>query len=173
VLYIANEQEASELKEMAERLQLRAKERIRVVRGMGGVREDLGDIILRVAPCALFLDSVTKWSGDDLRVAVTLCQRLKDYTVRLNAPSIVINQVTKDGDHAGLNQMQHAVDTTMLFYAEDEDAATDRRCLYTRKNRFGPAPTLQFFQMTPRGLVPAAPPEQEEEDDDDPEGGGL
>jgi len=160
VLYIANEQEAEELLETAVRIRLQAKEKIRVVRGMGGIREDLGDLILQFAPCAIILDSVTKWSGDDLRVAVTLCQRLKDYTVRLRAPSIVINQVTKDGDHAGLNQMQHAVDCTMLFYVDDDPR--ERRCLYTRKNRFGPAPVMQFFEMTPHGLIPS--PDEESHD---------
>jgi len=163
VLYIANEQEASELKAMAERLELKAKERIRIVKGMGGLRDDLGDIILRFSPCLLILDSVTKWSGDDPRVAVTICMRLKDYSVRLTAPALVINQICKSGDHHGLNQMQHAVDTTLLFYPDDEGPAT-RRVLYTHKNRFGPAPTQQFLEMTPRGLVPATMPSLDDEE---------
>lgn len=83
--------------------------------------------------------------------AVTICQRLKDYTVRLNSPTIVINQVTKSGDHSGLNKMQHAVDATMLFEILGENPEDPRR-LHVRKNRNGPAPVSQYFEMTESGL---------------------
>jgi|SRR5271157_1415603 len=156
-LYIANEQDADELKATAERLNLRHKDQIRIVKAMGGVSYDIGELLLHYAPCVTFLDSVTKWSGEDMRVAVIICQRLKDYTVRLKAPTIVINQVTKGGDHAGLNQLQHAVDMTCMFdiILEDGDILkpdTPRR-LMTMKNRWGPAPEEQFFEMTPTGLI--------------------
>jgi len=114
--------------------------------------------------------------------AVIICQRLKDYTVRLNAPTIVINQVTKSGDHSGLNKMQHAVDATMLFEILGENPEDPRR-LHVRKNRNGPAPVSQYFEMTELGLFeideslamdrlsgPAKPePPLEEVEDDDSE----
>lgn len=159
VLYIANEQDASELRETALRLKLRNPELIRVVKGMGGMSFDLGELLTRFKPSLILLDSVTKWSGDDPALAVTICQRLKDYSVMLKAPSIVINQVTKGGDHAGLNQMQHAVDMCCLFeilHEDENEVASDKtlRHLWSTKNRFGPAPEEQFFGMTPEGLVP-------------------
>lgn len=155
-LYIANEQHANELKDTASRLELRNAGRIRIVKAMGGVDFDIGDLLLEFQPCIIFLDSVTKWTGEDPELAVKICQRLKDYTVRLQAPSIVVNQVTKDGGHAGLNKMQHAVDMTCLFDILIEDGVpitpeTPRR-LSTLKNRFGPAPVEQFYQMTAKGL---------------------
>lgn len=170
VLYIANEQDASELKETAERLCLPNLHRIRIVRAMGGVSHDIGDMLLHFGPCATFLDSVTKWSGEDMHFAVQICQRLKDYTVRLNGPTLVVNQVTKGGEHAGLNQLQHAVDTTMLFELllnPGEKATPDTpRVLTARKNRFGPAPIEQFFQMTGTGLVEISEEEAEGADDE-------
>jgi predicted ATP-dependent serine protease len=118
---------------------------------MGGVTHDIGTLLLHYAPCLTILDSVTKWSGEDMNEAVVICQRLKDYTVRLNSPTIVINQVTKSGDHSGLNKMQHAVDSTMLFEVLGENPDDPRR-LHVRKNRQGPAPVSQYFEMTPTGL---------------------
>jgi predicted ATP-dependent serine protease len=123
---------------------------------MGGVAYDIGELLLHYKPCVTFLDSVTKWSGEDMRLAVVICERLKDYTVRLNAPTIVINQVTKGGDHAGLNQLQHAVDMTCMFdiiLDEGEVLKPDTpRRLMAMKNRCGPAPVEQFYEMTGTGL---------------------
>jgi len=150
-LYIANEQDAAEIKTTGGRLHLKNMGRIRIVKAMGGVQTDIGAYLLHYKPCFIVLDSVTKWSGEDMNLAVTICQRLKDYTVRLNAPSIIVNQVTKGGEHAGLNKMQHAVDTTMLFEVWGENPDDPRR-LHVRKNRFGPAPVSQYFEMTAQGL---------------------
>jgi DNA repair protein RadA/Sms len=155
VLYIANEQEASELKTTAKRLDIRHAGRIRIVRAMGGVQHDIGDLLMRYKPCLVVLDSLTKWSGEDLNLAVVIAQRLKDYAVALSCPIIAINQVNKGGDHAGLEKLQHAVDTTAMFdILEDaklEDGSTPRR-LMTMKNRFGAAPEEQFYKMTEFGL---------------------
>lgn len=151
VLYIANEQHASELKETGKRLKLKHANLIRIVNAMGGVTTDIGTLLLRHSPCLVILDSVTKWSGEDMNEAVIICQRLKDYTVRLNAPTIVINQVTKEGAHAGLNKMQHAVDATMMFEVLGSTPDSPRR-LHVEKNRHGPAPVSQFYEMTALGL---------------------
>jgi DNA repair protein RadA/Sms len=150
-LYIANEQDPTEIKTTGGRLQLKNMHLIRIVKAMGGVTADIGAYLLRYKPCLIILDSVTKWAGEDMNVAVTICQRLKDYTVRLNAPSLVVNQVTKGGEHAGLNKMQHAVDATMLFEVWGENPSDPRR-LHVRKNRFGPAPVSQYYEMTGHGL---------------------
>lgn len=151
VLYIANEQHASELKETSKRLRLKHANLIRIVNAMGGVTQDIGTLLLRYSPCLVILDSVTKWSGEDMAEAVVICNRLKDYTVRLKAPTIVINQVNKGGEHAGLNKMQHAVDATMLFEVLGTNPSSPRR-LQVEKNRHGPAPVSQFYEMTAEGL---------------------
>jgi DNA repair protein RadA/Sms len=152
VLYIANEQHAPELKETAKRLELRHNNLIRIVKAMGGVSHDIGTLLLHYKPCLTILDSVTKWSGEDMAAAVVICQRLKDYTIRLGAPTIVINQVTKSGDHSGLNKMQHAVDATMLFEILGDNPGDPRR-LSVRKNRNGIAPVYQYYEMVTLGLV--------------------
>lgn len=173
-LYIANEQDAVELKSIAERLMLRHKDKIRIVKAMGGIADDIGDLILYYQPCFIILDSVTKWVGEDLGLAVQVAYRMKDYTVRLQAPSIMINQVTKEGGHAGLMQLQHAVDTCSLFQilegeidenGKEIPLSKAPRRIQTLKNRFGQLDE-QFYAMTGDGLVEIDlnPVEGEEED---------
>lgn len=169
-LYIANEQSAEEIALTSERLELKHPDRIRIVKAMGGVNFDIGDLILFYEPSIVFLDSVTKWSGEDMSEAVIICERLKDYCVRIKAPAIVVNQVTKDGDHAGLNKLQHAVDMTAMFDViidDNEDLRTAPRRLMNAKNRFGPAPVEQYYLMTPRGLMLIDPDDEQDSDTDE------
>lgn len=162
VLYIANEQDPREIAETGERLRLRYMPRICVVKAMGGVTFDIGDIFLGYKPCLVLLDSITKWVGEDMALAVIMAQRLKDWAVKLEAPVIIVNQVTKDGDHAGRKQLEHAVDWAGMFEIMKDVTADDGsplpvaqrpRVLASSKNRFGPAPEEQFYKMTERGLV--------------------
>jgi DNA repair protein RadA/Sms len=162
-LYIANEQSHKEISDTAERLSLTHRHRIRIVKAMGGVTHDIGDLLRHYKPCFTILDSLTKWVGEDLVLAVVVAQRLKDYAVLLNHPIIIINQVNKGGDHAGLEKLQHAVDTTMMFDILEGELDEEGkllppklspRQLHSIKNRFGPAPEEQFFQMTQTGLIP-------------------
>lgn len=161
-LYIANEQSAEEIAETGERLKLAHRGKIRIVKAMGGVTHDIGDLLIHYKPCLAILDSITKWAGEDMAAAVVIAQRIKDYAVKLECPCIIVNQVTKDGDHAGLKQLEHAVDMAAMFDtlldAIDESgnvvpAKLAPRRLTTSKNRFGPAPEEQFFTMTETGLV--------------------
>lgn len=161
-LYIANEQSDEEIADTGSRLQLECKSRIRIVKAMGGVTHDIGDLLLYYKPCFTILDSITKWAGEDMSLAVVIVQRLKDYCVKLNAPCLVINQITKEGDHAGLKQLEHAVDMAAMFetlldmLSDDGKPIAPKdapRRLLSSKNRFGPAPEEQYFRMTETGLV--------------------
>jgi DNA repair protein RadA/Sms len=163
VLYIANEQDGSEIRSTAERLILPNADNIYIVNAMGGVDFDIADLLLQYKPCLVILDSLTKWSGDDPALAVFIAQRLKEYAVKLKCPMIAISQVTKDDDYAGLNKLKHEVDLLAMFDILEGELdergqpipknLSPRRLMST-KNRNGPAPEEQFFQMTELGLVP-------------------
>ncbi len=162
VLYIANEQDGSEIRSTAERLDLPNADNIFIVNAMGGVDFDIGELLLQYKPCLVILDSLTKWAGDDPGLAVFIAQRLKEYAVKLKCPMIAISQVTKDDDYAGLNKLKHEVDLLAMFdILEGELDAEGKaipknespRRLMSTKNRNGPAPEEQFFQMTELGLV--------------------
>jgi DNA repair protein RadA/Sms len=145
VLYIANEQTPDEIKTTAERIQIPNIRMIRVVKAMGGLKSPLGDLIMRYKPCLMILDSLTKLTGDDPNLAIRVCEALKTYTVELRAPSLIVNQINKDGDHAGLMKIQHAVDAT--FFLEKDDTSGERY-FYSTKNRFGESPKAIELLMT-------------------------
>lgn len=160
-LYIANEQAAEEIGETAQRLGLKNRDKIRIVKAMGGVTHDIGDLLVHYKPCLTILDSITKWAGEDMSLAVVIAQRIKDYAVKLECPCVIVNQVTKDGDHAGLKQLEHAVDMAAMFdilsdvVDENGDPVPPKlspRRLMSSKNRFGIAPEEQFYMMTSTGL---------------------
>lgn len=166
-LYIANEQSSTEIEDTANRLDLKHaspdSRLIRIVKAMGGITHDIGTLLVYYKPSLVILDSLTKWVGEDLALAVVVLYRLKDYAVKLECPIIVINQVTKDGDQAGRKQLEHAVDMTCMFdilegEIDEEGKPIPKplspRRLMSEKNRFGPAPEEQFFQMLATGLVP-------------------
>jgi DNA repair protein RadA/Sms len=146
VLYIANEQTPDEIKTTAERIRIPNIRMIRVVKAMGGLKSPLGDLILRYKPCLMILDSLTKLTGDDPNLAIRVCEALKTYTVELKAPSLIVNQINKDGDHAGLMKIQHAVDAT---YFLEKDDTSGERFFYSTKNRFGESPKAIELIMTP------------------------
>lgn len=161
-MYIANEQSKDEIDDTASRLALECRERILIVKAMGGVNFSIGALLGHFKPCFVVLDSITKWVGEDMELAVSIAYQLKEISVSLKAPVIIINQVNKDGDHAGLKKLEHAVDWSGMFdILEGEVDAEGNpipkkdspRRLMSTKNRFGPAPEEQFFQMTETGLV--------------------
>jgi predicted ATP-dependent serine protease len=170
VLYIANEQEASEIKTTAKRIEIKHLGRIRIVKAMGGLRRDLGSLLLEYRPAAIILDSLTKLS-DDPQVGCTILERLKSYAVELLAPCLVVNQINKDGDHAGLQKLQHAVDAVYMLDKDDTDGS---RFFYSTKNRFGEAPKGIELLMTPGdapvpGKLMVKPKEESKEEEDDGE----
>jgi predicted ATP-dependent serine protease len=166
VLYIANEQTDKELEMYARRLGIQRLNRIRILDAMGGFRRDLGTILLEHKPKLVILDSLTKMVSDDSpHDAVIIVQRLKEYSVVLKCPILIVNQVNKSGDHAGLNEVLHAGDSLLFL---DKDDYTGKRHLYSQKNRFGEAPINQFLWMMPADserpgyLIPAEDDDHEE-----------
>ncbi len=147
VLYIANEQDASEIKITAHRIGVTRLNQIRMVKAMGGLKSDMGELLLKWKPCVFILDSLTKLVGEDMTLAVTVAERLKGYSVELNAPSLIVNQVNKEGDHSGLQKLQHAVDATFMLQNDPEVPEDRSRFLYSLKNRFGMCQGLEL-EMT-------------------------
>jgi DNA repair protein RadA/Sms len=144
-LYIANEQDAAEIKTTAKRIQIRNTNKIRIVKAMGGLRRTLDELYAQYKPCVVMIDSLTKMVGEDLPLAVTVLERLKVLTIEHNCPSLIVNQVNKDGDFAGLKKIEHCVDGTFMLEKDDVDGT---RFFYSTKNRFGQAPLGVELEMT-------------------------
>ena len=158
VLYIAAEEAAPQIKDRGIRLKIRNPSLVRVY--PLGAGSDIGEIIQRRKPCAIIVDSLQGLTKN-LEQQVEYCKALKEYSVVLDAPSIIISQVTKQEDMAGLMALQHEVDTCALFTIIDKH----KRLLENEKNRFGQLQRI-FFKMTETGLVETKAPKEYEDESD-------
>jgi DNA repair protein RadA/Sms len=159
-LYIAAEQSSAEIKLTAERLDLDNIKMIRMVPAMGGYAE-IGNILARRKPKFAVLDSLQGLCGEDQEATIAVLDIMKKFAVEGKFPFIAINQVTKDGELAGLMKYQHHVDCTMTFFPEPDGT----RILEVMKNRFGRAHIDMAFEMTEKGLVHL--PDYDNEDTED------
>lgn len=159
IIYIAAEEAKEQIKDRALRLKVCNIHLIRVY--PLGASTDLGEIFQRRKPAAVIVDSLQGLTSE-LEQSVDYCKAFKEYSVALNAPFIVISQVNKDEDLAGLMSLQHAVDTTMLFTIHEDEEKT--RQLESLKNRFGPSQSV-YLKMTETGLHETAGFDDDDDED--------
>lgn len=73
-----------------------------------------------------------------------------------NIAVVIVGQVTKDGDLAGINYLEHAVDAVLKL---EGDKNTPLRVCSPSKNRFGSTEEVGLFSMTERGLISVENPD--------------
>jgi DNA repair protein RadA/Sms len=165
VLYIAAEQSLPEIKLTADRLKLKAGHRIRMIPAMGGTA-NIAAILRHRKPKLVVLDSLQGLCGQNESLQLEVCDIVKKYAVELKAPIIIVSQVTKDGQMAGLMMLQHHVDTTMTLFSDEEGI----RIQEVTKNRFGRAFINQEYTLTEKGLeIYIREDEEDEEVNEDDE----
>jgi DNA repair protein RadA/Sms len=163
VLYICSEEDIPEVKLRAQRIKVKCQHLIRGLTTATGTESfgQLESILAQYRPCAIILDSIPGLMGPDMAGAVDLCKLMKTYSVKLKAPSILIDHVNKDGDFAGKEELQHTPDTCITLFPRPGQEAI--RVLTTEKNRFGQAYVSVALEMTETGL------RYVDEDEDDAE----
>lgn len=153
VLYVAGEENLSQLKARADRLKADASAIIVLV-------ETIVEVILRNAkqfnPDIIFIDSIqTTYSNlsrgvpgqtNQLKVVT---QALTHFAKERNIPIILIGHVTKAGGLAGPKVLEHMVDTVLYFEGEE---GMPLRTLRAVKNRFGNIQDVGIFEMHGDGL---------------------
>lgn len=175
VVLVANEQSPDEIRAKAIELGIVHMHEICVVKAMGGFSGNLFEIISRYKPCFTVIDSLSKLVGRDPDLAVIVAAMMKELSVKLNMPTFMINQVTKDLNHAGQEKLQHEVDMTALG-----STLGNKRILESEKNRNGQAPLALGMEMkgpeefaagrgglTILGMV--APQDESEGEDEEPD----
>ena len=180
VIYVANEQTPDEIRAKALELGVVHMRQICVVKAMGGFSGNLFEIMARYKPCLIIIDSLTKLVGRDPELAVIVASMMKELSDKLNAPTLLVGQVTKDLNHAGLEKLQHEVDCTALI-----SRIGSKRIMESEKNRNGEAPLALEMQMRGpeefaagrgglqiMGIV-EPPDEDEEEQDEEPDDGPV
>lgn len=148
-LYVAAEENIKQINHRTSRLRVANRALMRML-PMNHIDRNIGQIILARKPCLVVIDSLSKLVKNDPANAVEICARFKDYATELECPFLIIDHVTKDGDFAGFEDLQHEVDCTMMYTVYDDGV----RQLQTIKNRAGQGMVKRFFDMTENGLVP-------------------
>jgi predicted ATP-dependent serine protease len=155
--YMAAEEPLEQIKGRSDRLgftdddKFIGEGRIRMIPLMGGY----GDLPDPTKSGLTIYDSLNAASGDDMRGAVMIARSLKEYSEKGRTPVIAVSHINKRGDIAGLEALQHWVDTTMTFFPTEEKLGEESpRELVVEKNRNGAAFKKMLFNMTEKGLVP-------------------
>lgn len=162
IVYIGAEEAPEDILDRAERLGLPPDVIDQILSFPLGCEADVVSVVRDSGGCAVFLDSLQGLTKD-LIEQVELCKNFKRLSMELRAPTLIMCQVTKDLDAAGLKALQHEVDTDLRFTTFDHN----QRELQPMKNRFGNTDVLLELLMTDKGLVRDPGATQEEEDDDE------
>jgi len=165
-LYIASEERCEQIKARADRLDIQHQGLIRMVPAMTGATPPIQELVERYNPGAMFLDSVNGISGDNMQDQVTVCNLIKQVCSKAQAVGVILCHVTKGSEIAGVMGLQHAVDATYTFFA-DESIDGVPRVLHVEKNRNGRAFIDLKFDMTPKGLILRGDDVEEDEEYED------
>jgi predicted ATP-dependent serine protease len=155
VLYLSAEEAPEQIKDRCKRIRLKNLKRIIVYNaiknGIAGI--SIEELAAPVKPRLVILDSVQAIaSGEERqdRFAAELALEIKDYCSKHPCAAILINHMTKNDKLTGRTTVQHHVDATFAFTADNRGIRT----LASIKNRFGQSPLRMNFRMGERGLEP-------------------
>lgn len=155
-LYVAGEESAEQIALRVERLGLDIN-KFEVLESNS--IEELGGFLGRVTnvPNLVVVDSIqtmvtegtagTAGSVGQVREAAF---QIIEMTKRLGMITVIVGQITKEGDIAGPKLLEHMVDTVLYF---EGDKNNELRILRVTKNRFGPTDEVGIFKMTEKGLM--------------------
>jgi DNA repair protein RadA/Sms len=157
VLYTTGEETVSQVADRARRIDA-AHDDIWIVN-----ETDVAWILQRareINPAILVVDSIQTLSGEDIGPARSLAAitkgsaQLAGYAKSTGTIVILICHVTKEGDLAGPETLQHIVDVTLQLEL-GEHFEGRFRYLRASKNRFGPTTEVAAFEMTAGGMISA------------------
>lgn len=156
-LYASGEESASQIKRRADRILDGISDNLWILSdtSMNNVLRHIetidADFIVTDSIQTFVMDGVDSRPGSPtqtMQCAGELLHIAKD-PVRPRAV-IMIGQMTKENELAGLRALEHMVDTVLLM---DSNTGEEIRSLYCSKNRFGSTGEMGFFSMTESGLV--------------------
>jgi DNA repair protein RadA/Sms len=113
-----------------------------------------------IQPSAIVVDSIQTMFSETLDSSPGSVSQVRHVALQFlnlaktqNLPVFLIGHVTKDGSIAGPKVLEHVVDVVLYFEGERRQ---NHRIIRAVKNRFGAANEVGIFEMTSRGLIPAA-----------------
>jgi DNA repair protein RadA/Sms len=158
VVYASGEESESQIKNRADRILERINPNIWVIADTS--MNNVLSYIEEVNPDLIIADSIQSFVLEELLPSragsptqtMECANELLKIAKNKESPKavIVIGQMTKSDELAGLRALEHLVDTVLIIDGENEE---ELRGLLASKNRFGSTGEMGFFSMTEIGLL--------------------
>ena len=153
VLYVSGEESAEQLKLRADRIGVNSDALYVLPETDMSV---VYDAVEELSPDCLIIDSIQTMCDDGIPSAAGSVSQVREITGSLmklaktrGITTFVVGHVTKDGNIAGPNMLEHMVDTVLYFEGERQLFYRILRCV---KNRFGSTNEIGVFEMGGSGL---------------------
>ena len=158
VLYASGEESESQIKNRADRILNKIHENLWILSDTS--MDNVLDNILEIDADLIIIDSIQTFtleafpgsrSGSPTQTmeCANELQKIAKGGKRPRAV-ILIGQMTKDDELAGLRALEHLVDTVLFIESDNNE---ELRSLLSTKNRFGSTGEMGFFAMLEQGMV--------------------
>lgn len=158
VLYATGEESDSQIKNRAERILIEIDDKIWIMADTSMDR--VLEAVKQVDPDIIIIDSIQTFTLQEFLPSragnPTQTMECAGELVQIaKSPSrqravIMIGQMNKNDEIAGLRSLEHLVDTVLILEGENEE---ELRSIIASKNRFGSTGEMGFFSMTEKGLL--------------------
>lgn len=164
VLYASGEESESQIKNRADRILDKVHDNVWVFSDnslnhvLGGIASIDPDVIVIDSIQTFVLEEFPSRPGSPtqtMECATALLQVAKN--PQKPRAVIMVGQMTKDNELAGLRALEHLVDTVLILDGEEGE---ELKQLSASKNRYGSTGEIGFFSMTEKGLVPIDNPSE-------------
>ena len=158
VLYATGEESDSQIKNRADRVMETIHENIWIIADTS--LNHVMEAVQEVDPDIIVLDSIQTFVLEEflparagnptqtMECAAALVQCAK--SPERQRAVILIGQMNKNDEIAGLRSLEHLVDTVLVLEGNNEE---ELRSIMATKNRFGSTGEMGFFTMTEKGLL--------------------
>lgn len=158
VLYASGEESESQIKSRADRLFEKTDDNIWVFSDVS--MNNVISTIDEIDPDLIIVDSIQTFTLEEnlpsRAGSPTQTMECANQLLRIAKSSkkpravIMVGQMNKSEEIAGLRALEHLVDTVLIIEGENEE---ELRALLASKNRFGSTGEMGFFSMTEKGLL--------------------
>lgn len=158
VIYATGEESDSQIKNRADRILKKINDNIWIVSDTN--LNNVVDYINEIDPDLIIVDSIQTFTLDEYLPSragsPTQTMECANELLRIAKSSdrpravILVGQMNKNEEIAGLRSLEHLVDTVLIIEGESEE---ELRSLQSSKNRFGGTGEIGFFGMTETGMV--------------------
>ncbi|MGB4437775.1 MAG: DNA repair protein RadA [Sedimentibacter sp.] len=158
VIYASGEESDSQIKSRADRILNKINDNIWIISDTN--LDNVVDSIKEIDPDLIIVDSIQAFVLDDYLPSragsPTQTMECANELLRIAKNNerpravILVGQMNKNEEIAGLRSLEHLVDTVLIIDGENEE---ELRSLQSSKNRFGGTGETGFFSMTENGMV--------------------